>query len=260
MAKKTKEPEAVEEKAVVAAQSTLPVGVPDGPWSQDDGLDASDLILPRLLAMQGQSPLVQDGKAAVGELRDSMEGTLLGGKGKKCSVIVVKASKSIHIMEKAKGKDKFEWVRVEPFSAANRELPWEEPGENGSTIRRDHSLDFIVLRTDQIASGEAFPMMLSLRRTSYKAGRMISSALQKLKLYQKPMAFKTFDLDTLQKEKDGDKFFVFDAIQGRSSSPEELKEAYRWHGILEKSNVKVDEAGLNEESHSSSGGTDDIDF
>ena len=257
---KAKKDEPVEEKAVAVAQSNLPVGVPAGPWTQDDGLDSADLILPRLLAMQGQSPLVQDGKAAVGELRDSMEGTLLGGKGKKCNVIVIKASKAIHISEKAKGKEKFEWKSVEPFTSANRELPWEEAGPDGVTIRRDHSLDFIVLRTDQIAAGEAFPMMLSLRRTSYKSGRMISSALQKLKLYQKPMAFKTFDLDSLQKEKDGDKFFVFDAVQARSSTPEELQEAYRWHQILEKANVKVDEAGLNDEGATTTPSTEDVEY
>lgn len=235
MSKKTEIAKVEEKKEVALA------GQYAGLMPMDDQTDVRDIILPKILVMQGLSELVADGKALMGELRDSLDGKLLAAKDGKLEVIPFHSSKSWIIFEEHKGK--LEYKKTVPWSAQNADWEWTA-NVDGVNVRRDQCLNFYCLVASEIKEESFMPYMLSFRRTSYKAGKKLVTAKEKLKMFKRPLASKVFELSAMKTENDLGTFYVFDIAQSRDTSGEELEAVKAWFDMVQTANVKVDDSDL----------------
>jgi len=83
-------------------------------WDNDVYLGANDIIIPKILPMQGLSVMVADGKAMMGEFRDSLSGEKLGSIAEPIPFIPFHVEKVWDILEE--DGDQYKWVRSEPLS------------------------------------------------------------------------------------------------------------------------------------------------
>lgn len=245
-AAKAAQPE--ETQVISAAQGALPA-IPVNDWGSE-GISNSDILISKLLLMQGLSEKVSDGEASVGQIRDSVNNTLLGGfvKPKEMQpvqMICFSSFKTWVIFEKrGVGSDaKDEYVGTVPFSPENEGWAISEI-VNGVEVRRDKCLNFYVLLPSEIEEGVAFPYLVSFRRTSSYAGKKLATIAAKLKLFKKPLSSKVIELKVAAEENDKGKFFVFDVADGRAATPKEIQTAYEWYQTLKVATVKVDDSDL----------------
>lgn len=264
MAKKTAAPkeekvkkldERKESRAVAVQESNVPA-VADAPIDEawgTEGLDASDMLVPKLLLMQGLSKFVTDGDAQQGQVVDSLSKEVVGGitnikagTGDKVELVVFSTFKTWIEFEKI--DDEYEFVKQFPMNASNVNLAQEEV-VNGIEVRRDRCLNFYVLLPSQIADGSALPYVISFRRTSMRAGKKISSMAQRLKaLGRKPIAFKKVVLSVVPMQRDDKKWWSYEMEEGENSSQAELNEAHKWYQVLKSATVRVDDSDLKEKA------------
>lgn len=237
MTKETKEVALKGNSAVAEA------GVAEGSWGAE-GLDKQDLMLGKILLMQGLSKLVSGGKAMVGDIIHSVNGSKLGNKDHPVEIIPIATFKTWVVSKKPKGGNKFEYEATLPMTAENAHLDLLETDEDGSEIRRDRTINFYTLLVSEVAEGTAIPCVLSCRRTSYTAGKKIANHFAKMQMLRQPPAAKSLRLTCRLETNDDGSFYVFDVEQGRNSTKEEITTAYDWYQVLSKGQHKVDDSDL----------------
>jgi hypothetical protein len=214
-------------------------GLTDSAWGSEE-VTSSDVMIPKLLCMQGLSKLVAAEEATMGEVRNSLTKELVGGKGKPFEVIFFYLKKMWYIFEQ--GDDgEFKYVKAEPYDSSNQHWPYNEE-INGVQIRRNFALNFYGIQP-----GETFPVVVSFQRMSVKAGRKIADMAAKLKALNQPMAAKVVKLDTVKQSNEKGTFYVFEAdTQGRAATKKELLEAHKWYKVasMKTANVVVDESDV----------------
>jgi hypothetical protein len=208
----------------------------------DAPVQTSDLLIPKILLMQGQSKLVKDEKAKQGEIRDSLSGDLLGARDKAGEIIAFHSYKTWLIFHKKDGVEKY--VEQVPWTPENDKWAREEVA-GGVTIKRVRSLNFYVLIPSEVESGVFFPKVIAFRSTSYTAGRKLETERAKLQMFGKPLALRVFNVTSVRAENEKGSFYVFDAAAGRQSSDKELEAAAMWKDLIRNStSVRVDESDI----------------
>ena len=76
-------------------------------WGNDVYLGANDIVIPKILPMQGLSQMVADGKAMMGEFRDSLSGEKLGSIAEPIPVVPFHVEKVWDVLEE--DGDQFKW-------------------------------------------------------------------------------------------------------------------------------------------------------
>jgi hypothetical protein len=206
-----------------------------------EAIEAQDTLIPKILLMQSLSEFVVDGKAQPGDLVDSVSGDVLAAKNKPFEVIPISMFKTM-VIEKFNGS-KWEYEASVPFAPGDAKLPWEFE-EAGEKYRRNTVLNFYVLRADQAAQPDALPYVVSFRRTSTKAGKVIATHFLKASMSKVPPASKTIILASKSEKGDQGPYQVFQAQEGRKTANEEMLAAYRWFQQIQKGMTKVDESDL----------------
>ncbi len=207
--------------------------------------DVKDIILPKILLMQGLSKFVADEKALMGEFRGSLDANLLGDKATPLEVIPFHVTKTWIIFEND------EYSKQVPWSPENSDWEWtgEAKVDNRVVkIRRDQSLNVYVLLPKEVTEGLYLPYVVSFRRTSYTAGKKLVTAKEKLKRFGRPLASKAFLLSAKKEENDKGSFYVWDIEQGRDTTIEEMGAVKPWFDMAQSSLLKVDETDLQEEA------------
>lgn len=207
--------------------------------------DPRDLVVPKILCMQGLSTLVSEGKAVMGEIRDSMNGKKLGDSKEALEIIPFHVNKTWVIFEEINGK--LQYKEQVPQTAENFNWPWEDM-VNGVKVRRDQSINYFVLLPWEIKEEIYFPYMISFRRTSYLAGKKLETARVKYGAFSKPVFVKTFNLHAVRKENELGKFYIFDITENRKTTDEEIKAVERWKSVIESTNIRVDDSDLEKEA------------
>lgn len=236
------------------------LGLPEdlkGSWGSE-GVDNSDILIPRLLLMQGLSEYVTEGTAKIGDIVRSTTGEVLATKDKPLSIIPVLTHKTFVTLEKV--GNKFEFRSIEPVTSENVNAPLEWQ-QGGSLWRRDRCIDFFVLipgdidrerkALDKLKSGDMpdsadalFPCHLSFRRTSYNAGKVLSTHFSTAARFVLPPASSIFSLSSELVKNDQGSFAVFMVKPSGKTTMDDLTVAKRWYTILAaaqaKNNVAVD--------------------
>jgi hypothetical protein len=224
----------------------------EGSWGSED-VSSEDILVPKIMLMQPMSEFVTDGLAKIGEFRDSLnKERMLGNDKKPVELLVFGTFKTL--LEFKDG----EYLSTKRWSPEVADLPMEEVTADGAVVTRDKVLNFYCLIADDIKGGEAFPFVLSCRRTSFMAGKKINTHLTKLKMFKKSSAAKVFALTSRKETNDKGTFFVVDVDVLRDSTTEELNAAFEWYQLLGKSRVKVDDSDIKaRSSHAATSDTEE---
>ena len=235
----------------VKAQSNLPVEAHEQNWGTE-GTDSRDILIPKLLVMQGLSKMVVAEKASMGDFVDSVTGEVLGSGREKdlkpVPFIPIMTFKTWAEYEKIeqKGKEpKLEFKGIIPMTEANANWPLEEE-KDGVPVRRDRCINFYVLLADK---PDDLPYLITFRRTSYRAGQKLATHFKKCELAALrgkpvPPAKSIFNLTATKLTNDKGTFFVADVERSGETPNESLKLAWDWFQMLKTSNVKVDNSDL----------------
>lgn len=230
-----------------------------GSWGAE-GISNSDIIIPRLLLMQGLSEIVNDGGAAAGDIVRSTTKKILAKKGESVDFIPLMSFKSWVVSEKV--ADKFEYRREEPMNAANENLPWtfQAPASVGGKQvewRRDQSINIYTLLVDDIArAGKALealargempaaedalmPCLVSFRRSSYRTGRQMLTFFKSCEQFKTPPASGIYKLSSAIEKGEKGTYHVFQSEQKGRSTIEQLSVAKDWWKILNTAKIAVD--------------------
>lgn len=220
-------------------------------WGAPEVL-GQDIIIPKILVMQPSSEMVADGKAQLGEFRDSLGGAKLGSQTEAIEVIPFHVQKfwDIHVEEAGQ----FVWTRSEALienpvdKNYNDNLPWQDT-ENGKQIKRVRRMNFFVLLPSEIKQNVSLPYIFSFRSTSFVEGKKVYSQMyMRNKRASLPPAAYSFKISSVkQKNEKGQSWFVPTVELGRLVSKEELKEAFNWYKTVTTTAIKVDDSDLGSE-------------
>jgi hypothetical protein len=236
----------VETKEVAIAQTTavsMPVNLDE--WGAPPVLSQKDTIIPKILPMQLMSKKVAAGQGAFGELRDSVTNECYGTFTKPMEFIPFMLQ-TVWI-EKEYTKEKNEWVykRTVPVTPENDNLPYEE-----GSIKRIRTLNFFVLRPEELKEGKSLPKILSFKITSLRGGRKLATQMfvsnRAANLSPAGMVMK---LIVGKDSNDKGTFATLDVEQVRASSDAEQTAALQWFKTIKgPNNYKADESDLVEDT------------
>lgn len=230
--------------------SNLPAEVSS--WGEQE-IDASNILLPRLLLMQGLSELVSEGKAKLGDVVKNTSGEVIATKDKPVEFIPLFHVENWAISEQVGSK--YEWRRNEPVNLSNRNAELEFMHQ-GTKWRRDRCLDFFVILSSDvakekkaraaIAKGEVpdvdsavFPCYLSFRRTSIAAGKELVKAFATAKHFKIAPSAWTFKLTCKVDKNDKGTYAVFGIEKAGTTPKEYLPLCKSWYDIITASAAKV---------------------
>lgn len=246
-------------KEIAKKESTaLATPMQNQSWGSEN-IDASDVVIPKLLLMQGQSEYVAEGKAKLGDIVRSTTGEVLGDSKKGVEIIPIMSFKTWTILEKIGGK--FEFRSVEPITADNVNEPLEWSVGN-SVWRRDRCLNFYVLLPSDIKREAAaleklkktgafpdpkdalLPCVLSFRRTSYTAGKALSTHFLQAASFNRPPAVSIFSLSSKMEKNDLGTFYIFEIANAGMTAEADLVVCKKWYETITQTKVRVDDSDL----------------
>lgn len=219
--------------------------MPEGSWGNDEKISASDIVIPKLLLMQGLSDFVSEQKAVMGDIVDSLSAKKLGGKAQPVEIIPLMLFKTWTYSEKV--GEKFEFRESFPMTPANESFALEGLTPEGVEFRRDKVMNFFVLLAADAKKVDAIPYVVSFRRTGYTTGKILATHFAMSQKLAQPPARKTFMLGADLEKGDKGNYYVFNLTEGKTldMASEELKRAWEWYCILKKGQHKVDDSDLN---------------
>lgn len=228
---------------------------PEGAWEAPEQLSSHEILLPKLHLMQGMSKLVGAEKALMGDIVNSITAQKFGGKGKVVEIIPLMKLSSTWIVSDvvyaADGKAEKKYKETVPVTAQNETLPWKESDKAGKVVlERDYTINFFVLMPGDIAG---LPYMLSMRRTSLKAGKKIVNHFQKCQMDKCAPARYALKIDSEKMMKGDAAYYVLEVLADpRKTTADEYNLAYKWHTTLktQKERIRVDESDLEENDNS----------
>jgi len=199
-----------------------------GPMSSDD------IVIPKILAMQGLSNYVTEGDARFGDYVDSLSGEVLGSVDSPIEFIPFYLEK-VWIVSVKKG-ERFEFERYEPVTVANENKPWEEV-VGGVSIKNEKCFNFYSI----LPNDPHLPYVVSFKGTSAKAGRELATQMYvKNRAAGKVPPAKVMKLHGTKTEKAGNKYVVMKSSVVRDSSDEEIANCLNWYKTIASGGAKVD--------------------
>lgn len=196
----------------------------------DTGLDIdlTDIVIPRILLMQKMSDLVEEGQAAAGEIRESVDGALLGSEKHPMKFIVVAMHKQLLIWHDGEFKE------VQPLTMANKNFLWEEMAEvDGklTKITRNKAFAYYVLLPD--LEEEGLPFVLSLTKTNTPAAKWINKKLIDAAMKRQGPESLTFTIVPRKEKNDKGSYFVYSpALLAEKPTPAMIERARYWQQAL----------------------------
>jgi hypothetical protein len=205
-----------------------------------------DVVLPRLLLMQGMSGIVGDGNAVMGDIVSSLTGEKLGDKNSPVGILPLTMFKTCVTILKEGGN----FVESRPMGnfekLAQLEGVYQGVREKfkGQAVRYYQQLNFYVLTAKSIEDGMVLPALIGFRSTSLNAGKKLNShflwaAMNRAKPFSKVLSLSC----SLQKNADGKPYYTFDIGKSVSATAAQIEQGEVWASMLASnaSTIKVDE-------------------
>ncbi len=201
----------------------------------DSEVSARDVIIPKILLMQGLSELVSDGKAKIGDYVDSISGEILGSIEKPLKIIPFHMNKVWIVSSRKVGESKFEFERYEEVTAANQGYPLTEV-MGDQEIKYEYALQFYVLRPEDTS----MPYVLTFKSTSSRAGRILSTQMyvRNKAAGLVPPAY-IMELGGKKDKNDKGTFAVMEVKPLEKTSDDLISECLNWYKVIKSGNTKV---------------------
>jgi hypothetical protein len=232
-------------KEVAVKESNLPTSAQiNNEWGSPQ-MSAQDIVLPKILPMQGSSVMVANRKAMIGEFRDSLSGVKLGTIDEPLEVIPFYMEKTWDILEQQQD-GQFKWARsvavVENPSSEgyNDNWKWEDEA-NGKKIKNVRRFNFYCLLPKEVEDGSALPYVLSFKSTSIKEGKKLYTQMyvKNVKAGMPPAAY-SVQIGGKMTTNDKGTFVVINYSPGRKTTDKELAECLQWIRTIRAGKTQVD--------------------
>lgn len=220
-----------------------------------------DVIIPKLLLMQGLSDFVGQRKAQAGDFVRSTNVEKLGDDKTPVEFIPITFTNEWRLEEYINGK--YEFRGREPRNAKNEDSPWDFE-QNGTKWKRTKTTNVFALLPADIDSEQKeieraknendmfdlnkvlMPVVIAFRSTGYNAGKAVVSHFAKaasMVEYGAKAQGYTLLLKCNQEKNDKGQFYVPEVIStGKRVSKESLEKALKWVTILQSTPVIIDES------------------
>lgn len=212
-------------------------------------MSSQDIVIPKILAMQGLSVAVTEGKAQMGEFRDSISNNLIGTIDKPFEAIPFYVDKVWDILEE-QADGSFKWKKTIPVvdnpkdASYNDNWKWEAEVD-GLKVKNVRRYNFYFLLPSEIAQGTAIPYIFSFKSTSIKEGKKLFTQMymRNIRAGLPPAAFKIQVSGKREKNQKGVYIVPTYSLAARASA-EELQECLAWIGTIKQGRVKIDESDV----------------
>lgn len=204
----------------------------------DGGLSSQDIVIPKVLAMQGLSALVTDTKhpAKFGDLVSSLDKTVIGNVEDAPLEFIPFYLHKTWIVSKLVGK-KFVFDHIEDVTPANENKKWEEVSD-GQQWKNEKSLNFYSI----LPSDPSLPYIVQFKGTSSKAGRELATQMYvKNKASKLTPAGKVMSLKGSIVSNDNGTYVVLGTEVSRTSTEGEVGNCLEWFSTIKGGKTKADE-------------------
>lgn len=226
----------------------------------------SDILIPKLLLMQGLSDYVANGQAVMGDIVRSTTGEKLGDASNPIEFIPLTAPVALWGIE-VKEKGKFKWKRDEPRNAKNAQDEWNylsdengyEDGRGKYEARRVQKVTLFALVVKDIQADEKerkkaengefpdlskalMPVQISFSSYSFKnAGKKIVSYFAQAASFRAQPWKGILTLGCFKDENDNGKFYVYDLVGNpKPVKKEDYKTVEYWVNTVNNTAVNID--------------------
>ena len=222
-----------EEQAITLAPELM------GSWD-NEAVEAKDIRIPRGLMMQAMSDLVGERKAVAGQVINSITHEVLGTEEKPVDIIPIYTFKTWTIQHKVNGK--FEYLKAEPYTAANSTRPREEKILDVD-YQNVETINLLGMLEADLAKADALPYLFTFRMTSYACGKDILTLKENCRRTNRPMAAYVIKLVPTYTKNDKGQFYVmkYGVPKANASFEKHALTLKTWHQTFAAGSVKVDE-------------------
>ena len=219
-------------QVVVKEEAAVPATLADWGVSQ---VSSQDIVIPKILCMQGLSQLVIDEKAKMGDLVDSMSEEIIGNCVKKPVQFIPFHLAKIFIVSKwnEAAKD-YEFDHIEDVTPANEATPYETR-IGGDLFKNEYCMNFYVLRPEDTS----LPYIISFKGTARKNGKVLATQMyiRNAQAGKIPPAY-VMELAGTKESNAKGHFYVVNSKQARESTPEEQAIAFNWLKTIKAGETK----------------------
>lgn len=227
-------------------------------WGASTQVTSQDIIIPRLLVMQPMSEKVTAGDAQFGDIRESLSNEKFGDFTNPIMFVPFYMEK-VFIEFNVEDPDDKKFLRVVPITPANESLPYEDEEFDqklGKKIKisRDRTMNFYVLRPEEVELGSAIPYILSCRRSNMPAGKKLTTQMyvKNINSGKNPAAVVMRLSVSKQSNEKKQTWAVMDIVPHVAASEALQKEAFKWLKLVKSGQAKVDENSYSEEARTES--------
>lgn len=208
-------------------------------WGNEQ-IGSSDIIIPRILVMQGLSEFVTSGSAKFGDFVNSLTSEVVGSIQKPLKFIPFYIDKLHKVSKEINGK--YVVDHFEPLTPLNERLPWEDV-KDGRKIKRENMYNVYA-----VIPGYPLPVMFSFKSTSLKAGKKLATQMYALNMqtYKLPPCATVMELVGEKRQNDKGVFTVVDVRVANNSTKEEIAECSKWISIVKSGKAQTHEEGEEE--------------
>lgn len=221
-------------------------------------VESKDLLIPKILLMQGQSEKVLDGTCKPGDIIKSTTGELYGSAREKDSkplkfipIYMYKTWVKHEILSKTGGKLKLQYVETYPVTPNNTSQKWESTEEIEGVVRNfKHvkNINFYVILEQDWGNPLAVPHVLTFRSTSSKAADLVEGWFAECNVAQKarvpknpkgelmlPFA-RAFELSGKMEQDDDNTWYVFKTADKGAITQDDprITQAFNWYQTVSK--------------------------
>lgn len=198
--------------------------------------EGQDILIPKILLMQGQSDMVLGGDASFGEFRNSVTKEKLGDTKSAVKILPFYMTKTWIVSK----KDGERWVYhgIEDYDATKRHEFTEE--HNGEWFKYEESLNFYCFLKDS-----ELPIIVSFKSTSKRAGQNIYTQMYVINKSMKKLPFSTwFDLKAVKETKNGNTYAKSDVVASDEANNDDITKCKNWFGIVKQNShsFRVDDS------------------
>lgn len=228
----------------VAKKETSAMTIPDAFKKKGAGpsvIDRADMLIPKLLVMQGLSNLVAEGRASMGDVVNSVTGEKVISKGEWINFVPLMTFKTVEYYNtSAPGKPKRE--RVEPWSATKHtNTDWEQVIE-GVKFRVMETLNFYVFLEKDLSSPAALPYLIKFQSTQRTTGKKLITHFMQMEMMQAEPWFGVLALTTNVQKNDKGVFAVPDIKPVGQTDAKYAPKIAQWIDVISKGAVVVDDS------------------
>lgn len=222
-------------KQEVAKQESNVPAMTQADWGTPQ-VSSQDIVIPKILCMQGLSELVADDKAKMGDFVDNMTSEVIGNYKDKPVEFIPFHMEKIMIISKKVGAD-FQFDSIVPVTAENENAPYEEE-IGGETFKNEQAMNFYVLLPEDMS----LPYIISFKGTSRKSGKILATQMyvRNAAAGKIPPAY-VMELSGRKDKNDKGQFIVLETKPSRLSTNEEVASAFQWYKTVNAGGVKAHE-------------------